>query len=211
MGAIPKLTDEQWKELLERLTLHAANKLMRLSWRGARLAKGGCPPGAAEAADFAAEAILSVIDGSRMWDAATQPDLLTFLRGVVDSKISHLVESAENRVTRRVLPRTDDDQQLTEAERVRSNDPSPDGLVADREWGQQFRAAIRKELEEDTISAGLLDCLDAGYEDRGEIATLLGIQVEDVYNAQKRLKKRVCAVMRKFETRKGHERSQPVR
>ena len=44
-----------------------------------------------------APAIGDVLDGTRAWDPEAHPDLLKFLRSVVDSKVSHLVREVENR------------------------------------------------------------------------------------------------------------------
>ena len=50
--------------------------------------RGGMAPGGIEAADLAAAAIVDILEGNRVWDPKAHPDLLNFLRSVVDSKVS---------------------------------------------------------------------------------------------------------------------------
>ena len=50
--------------------------------------------------DLAADAILKVLGGDRVWDPGRGP-LLPYLEGVVDSLISHLAASADNRIQER--------------------------------------------------------------------------------------------------------------
>ena len=91
------ISDRQWTVIMNRLTLHADNKLRRLIWRGVPGLRGGIPAGGIRAEDLAAEAIVDLLEGRRVWNATRDPDLLNWLRDVVDSKVSHLVECKENR------------------------------------------------------------------------------------------------------------------
>jgi len=99
---IPDLSDDEWGELVERLALHAYSKLRRLFWRGVPYTQGGVVPGGVSPEDLAAEAVESFLEGTRVWHKDKKPEFLDFLMSVVDSKVSHLVESAENRQSRRI-------------------------------------------------------------------------------------------------------------
>jgi hypothetical protein len=57
VGNVPNWSEEQWKETVERLTLHAYRKFVRLHWRGMPFSKGGSVPGGVTPQDVAAEAI----------------------------------------------------------------------------------------------------------------------------------------------------------
>jgi DNA-directed RNA polymerase specialized sigma24 family protein len=82
-----------WGEIGVRLTAYAVRKARNLRWRTGRvdaLAGGKTPE------DLAGEAILKVLDGERAWDPE-RGALLPYLQGVVDSLLSHLAASADNR------------------------------------------------------------------------------------------------------------------
>lgn len=199
MAEIPNLSDEQWSELTERLTLYADCKLVKRYWRGLRIKRGGTVTKGVDAGDLAADAIVSVIDGTRgSWDKERYPTFYDFLKSVIDSKISSLVRSGENRQTR-LLDHSHGEEHQPEAYTVTAKTRCPDEYVEDAEWKENFRSALAKELGDDTISLGLFDCLDAGMTDRSEIAEMLEVSVNDIYNAQKRLQRRVESVMKKQE------------
>jgi hypothetical protein len=84
-----------WEGLYPRLVLYAAGKLRRLTWRGKR--SGHIPEGRM-APDFAQEAILKTMDGTRKWNRG-EDSLFDHLTGVISSLISHLVDSKENQTT----------------------------------------------------------------------------------------------------------------
>lgn len=87
------LKSQDWKTIILRLTLHAEYKVNRLYWQTGR----DSLPGGTQTKDFVFEAIRKVYQGERLWDPAKHPDLLTYLKSVVDSLVSHLVESHEHK------------------------------------------------------------------------------------------------------------------
>jgi DNA-directed RNA polymerase specialized sigma24 family protein len=194
LANIPQLTDEQWAELVERLTLHAACRLLRLHWRGILCSRGGAIPGGVEPDDIASAAIVDVIEGKRSWDRKANPDFLKFLRGVVDSKVSHLVQEVENRKSRR-LALADSREEGATAHGVAGREPDPAEFVQDREAADRFRVRVMKALEGDEIAANVFECLDAEYTKPQEIAELLGLTVPEINNAQKRLRRKVSELL----------------
>jgi hypothetical protein len=162
LAKVPDLTTDQWTELVERLTLHASSKLRRLHWRGVSGSLGGKIPGGVEAADLAQWAILDVIEDKRAWDPEADPDFLKFLQGVVDSKVSHLVEGVENRKSRR-LGRASAGDESSDAYEIEARGPSPADLVANRETAEKFRTAVIKCLEDDDLAYKVLECLESEY------------------------------------------------
>jgi len=198
LATIPDLTSEQWDELAERLTLYASCRVIRLSWRGLRIRKGQSFLGL-DAADLAGEAIAAVIDGRReSWNIDAYPDFYRFLQSIVDSKISALVRSAENRRSRTLEPVDKKGSTVADFASI-PHSQSPDNLCEAVEWKEKFRVALEKELADDSISKGLFECLDAGMTDRSEIAELFGVSINEIYNAQKRLNPRVLRVMKKLD------------
>jgi hypothetical protein len=194
LATIPSLSDEEWGELLERLTLYAAYKMIRLYWRGVRGSRGGKTPGGLEPQDLAAEAVLSVIDGTRTWNHDVAPDLLGFLRGVVDSKISHLVESLENRVTRRANPSGCGSANPGTIE----TGIDPVEVSADAEYQERFRRLVTKAISGDKLVFKVFECLQAEITKPADMAVVLDVEVQQINNAQKRLRRKVAGVLKKL-------------
>lgn len=188
MIEVPNLSDAEWEELVGKLTLHAHCKLVKLYWRGVPYAKGGAVPGAPCAQDLAAEAIEAFLGGTRRWDKTNYPDLLQFLLSVVDSKISHLAESVENRKTRRIDTAKKDNEP---AYKLRDKSKRPDEIVIDEEVRLRTREAVLAELGDDELAKSLFECIEAEIMKPAEIAEYLGLDVSDVNNTQKRLRRAV--------------------
>src|SRR5215470_11842182 len=93
-----QLLAASWEAIGVQLTAYAIHKARNLQWRTGRadlLAAGFSPE------DVAAEAVRRVLDGTRSWDPQ-RGDLLSYLRAVVDSLMSHLVTSFDNRMLERL-------------------------------------------------------------------------------------------------------------
>ena len=181
---IPDLSDDEWEALVERLALYADSKLRKLYWRGVSYSEGGSVPGGVCPGDLAAQAIESFLDGSRNWDESKQPELVEFLMDVIDSKVSHLVESAENRKTRRI---DTTDRTREPAFRVKAKSRRPDQIVADNELRERIRTTVMAELDGDELAESVFECFEAEITKPKEIAELLGVETSEVNNAKKRL------------------------
>lgn len=203
VNPLDDMSDAEVTELVEYLTDYALRKMRKLFWRGVRFSGPRAARGQLSAAggispeDLAVEAIERFLDGRRAWDQEEAPDFRRFLRGAIDSMVSHLVKSAENCATR----------EAPVAAAAASGKPSPDSqvpargldaetpveLCLDREWRERFRAAVAKEIEGDPLLSDLLQCFGAGLSP-AETAEMLDIPVQDVYNAQKRLGRKLDKV-----------------
>jgi len=181
---------------------------MRLRWRGVPGTKGGRAPGGVQACDLAAEALVLVIEGRRAWDPVSHPDFEQYLRSIIDSRVSALVTSAENRRTRRVEsavpvadgPEAPDDP--PEAQFPDPMSPEPGDVVATRELRDQARALMEAELGNDPSALSILECLEADITKPAEIAELAGVSVEEIYNAQRRFRRAAEKVNRNLGQRK---------
>lgn len=88
------LEQANWIKIGLRLTKYATSKTKHLGWRTKNydsLAQGKTPE------DLAYKAIEKVFSGDRQWNPDKNPDLLDYLESVVDSLVSHLVESQNNK------------------------------------------------------------------------------------------------------------------
>jgi DNA-directed RNA polymerase specialized sigma24 family protein len=200
LAAIQDLSDDDLLKLLKRLTLHADRKLARLRWRGVQ---GGPPPGGVRAEDIASDAITAVIAGTRGWDQTSQPDLLKYLRSVVDSMISKLVNSLDNRRTRRLGPPGGSDESSSAYE-AGGREPDPAELASSREAAEAFRAPIVEALKGDDVAYQVFECLEADITKPADIAAYLGLPVAEVNNAQKRLRRKVDDAVKPRKKGKAH-------
>jgi len=176
-----ELADADWADIGIRLTAYASWKARTLRWR---LGREPLPPGRT-AEDVAADAIVKVLSGERAWEPQRGP-LLAYLRGVVDSLISHAVETAAvaRRATRELAreaaaPASDECHGARRIERLRR------ALAGDR---QHALLAV-------------LDAVAAHCEPRPQaLATHLATTVADVNNRLKRLRRAALRLMAKDST-----------
>lgn len=198
MDEILNLTNDEQTRLLKDLTAHALHKMRRLTWRGAYVRDGGSVPKGKEPADFALEAIKKALSGERGWNRVAYPTLKAFLRSVVDSEISHLVESTDNRYGRRTS------NQGPESFSVPLDHADPRTVVIDRDWKESFQKFALEELEGDEFLQDLFKCLEADITQPAEIAVMLDTTVDRVNNEKKRLNRKLAKLNpRVIPPRKG--------
>lgn len=185
------LSSEEQERLLRRLTHHALCKMRRLTWRGAYVARGGSVPGGYEPYDFALDAIRKALDGTRPRNREAYKTLESYLRSTIDSDISHLVESIDNRTGRRLSPPSAEDETATAYE-IAGSEPDPVTVAIDKDWQARFRKAPPKELKGENFLIELLECMEAEITAPQEIAEVLGTSVERVNNEKKRLRRRLA-------------------
>jgi hypothetical protein len=145
--------------------------------------------------DIAREAITRLFEGNRDWDPEKDPDVLQYLKGVVDSLISALVESAEVREVRVSLlyGETDDSAEVSpqgaptvvESTFLHHAPPSPVLVAQENELQERILTAV---AGDDSLELLVL-CLAEGHTKRTDIARELGESVDEVTNLKKRLQR----------------------
>jgi DNA-directed RNA polymerase specialized sigma24 family protein len=189
MSARNELLKADWEDIGIRLTAHAVWKARNLRWRTGQptLLAGGKTP-----EDVANEAMLKVIEGTRIWDAQRGP-LLPFLRRIVDSLLNQLADSADNRFQQRLAPGSVAD---AIAPRCVARTGIPDGAQpTPSDYNEhaavridQLRAALAQEHREDLLA--VMDAIAFHCEPKPQdIAVYLGTTVADVNNRLKRLRR----------------------
>ena len=188
LSRVRKLLEEQLtEEIMQRLMAHAVRKAQRLYWQGIR--NGPMPGG--DAHDVVITAVEKVWTGRRNWELDQQPDLFLYLKGVVDSEINNLVESKANRRLRVALPDVNTEDQ-------------PDDLVVPSVEEEESRREEERRSDDfflgfyDYLNAEpdlqkILDCFFDGIVKPRKIAAKLDVNAKDIYNARKRLDKRLKA------------------
>jgi hypothetical protein len=191
LAAYPELSEDEWTELIERLTQHASCRIFRHSWRGLRITQGGSVPGGVDPADLASAAITDVIGRERVWNPETAPNFLDYLRSVVDSKVSHLVNGLENRTTRRMTRAAAAGAEFD----APGHEPEPVTVLIDRETLERRRSEIVEAIRGKLVE-GIFECVESNMTKPADIAVLLEVPVKEIYIAQKRLKRKVEALLK---------------
>lgn len=193
-----QLRDANWRTIGKELAAYALARVRTYRWRtGNRrdLAEGQ------QAVDLAAEAIRRLMDGTRRWDP-NEVALVPFLRGVVDSLVSHLADSADN--ARQVrIPDGEDGEELGdrfEFDAARNDHhgllpdrpPDPETVLAAhrREFADKRLDQLLDEVKDNADLVAVVDALMRVDEPKpAAIAEHLGLEVSEVNNRLKRLRR----------------------
>ncbi len=178
------LEKQPWKEIMARLLLYADNKMQRLVWRGSF---GGHPPEGIQAKDLIQTVIEKVFSGNRTWNPDRHPDLVGFLMDALDSEISNLVRSFENR---RLRP----EASLAEGALERIDDVTPEVQLLNKEREGESEDLLLSFLEfltPDDELRKVVETIMDGIVKRADIAGHLGVTVAEVDARRKRLSRRV--------------------
>lgn len=165
-----QLNHVDWAEVGVRLTAYASWKARNLQWRTgcAEALAGGKTP-----EDLAADAILKVLGGDRAWDPNRGP-LLRYLEGVVDSLMSHLAASADNRIQ----------EAFSEAHDRAAAAPASDPA----ERIDRLRSVLERDRQQALLA--VVDAIAGRCEAKPQaIAQVLGTSVADINNRLKRLRR----------------------
>jgi len=173
------LKDVDWERITLKLIEYATYKAGRLYWQSGNyqnLSQGKAPE------DIAQEAIAKTLGGERTWDPNKQIDIFIHLKTVVDSLISHLVESDNHKRRQPLLhsPRK---------EGIDINKIPDPGPTQDEELTQEesyfrtlgkFRAAVKGDKELEAFLEAMID---------GEIK--IDIDIKRRYQLKRKIKRRL--------------------
>jgi DNA-directed RNA polymerase specialized sigma24 family protein len=147
-----------------------------------------------------------VLSGERHWEPQKEPDLKRYLMGVIDSLLSHLARHQDNRVLA-ALPDLENSASggVSPHEQAGSSagpwhtQPlyNPETVLLQKEQHehqQQGLQLLAEAAQDDPTVAQIIQAMRQGHHKAGEIATVLGIAVTEVYNAMKRLDRKIVRV-----------------
>lgn len=159
------------------------------------------------AADVVMESIRKILDGTRSWDPDAKDDLTIHLKGIIKSEISHLDDDDESKATGRLPTKKTSGSDTMEVEEllkranpmeehaaeIMASPPlNPVEVLEDKERLERDNAAMNEILERVKGDSGLEDvvlCIMEGITKPSEIAEKLGVDVKDINNRQKRLRR----------------------
>jgi DNA-directed RNA polymerase specialized sigma24 family protein len=188
------LVEADWKDIGVRLAGYASWKARNAAWRcgGSAVLAGG-----RTAEDIASEAILKVLAGDRGWDPDRGP-LLPYLRRVVDSLLSHLALSADNRLVQT------DGRRLAAGVPVQSLLGNP--TASSDERINELRRALARDRDEALLV--IVDAVLAGCEPRPQaLAATVGVAVHEINNRLKRLRRRAQSLVKDAEAAREVDRT----
>lgn len=175
------LATADWQDLWPRLLLFSQRRAARLFWRGEY---GGAMPGGVKPEDFVMKAIEQALSGERRWD--NKISLFAFLCGAISSMLNHAAESVENRITRRVDPRIEEYKLVAPATELADEESLP----------ERFVDSLR---DDPLVYKMVAHILSSNTDKPSQLARVLKISVRDVYNANKRLKRKLSEWQRLLE------------
>lgn len=199
-AALERIPREEWERIAMDLAAYAAANVRRLRWRtGNRkdLAQGQT------AEDIPQKAVELVLLGKRDWDPRKNPDLLQYLRDVVDSLVNNLVMSDDNRLMGR-LPQTDDGVDAEEMlKRAQPWDEHAEHLPRPPANAEELAIAVEEEeriagevfaaADENPELQRVVEAIMDGHGKPAEIAAATGFEVKRVYQLLRTLKRHVAS------------------
>lgn len=195
--AIKYIEEAEWESITLKLTRYAILKIGRLSWKNWK------PPKGLMAQDIVQEAIVSLFEEKRIWNRTKYPDLYWYLKSVIDSKVSHLYKLKEYKLTQ-PFPTTREGQEVEELlDKTDSADDNaaylaqtilnPNETLLEKEKKENdeaiinaFFEAIKGNIVLERVASLIMD----GYTKPSEIAEQMGIEAKEVYNLQKRFRRK---------------------
>jgi hypothetical protein len=204
--AISRISDDEWRGIAVELERYALSVSRHLRWRTNNALE---LPGGETVGSIVSKAIEKLFSGDRDWDPETQPEIKDYLKGVIDSLLNHLAESQENTLTT-VVPKPGSKDAPAWERGSSKRDPeadwlvpasrSPEAALLDQEQAIMEDRALELLIDECADDKILIDVLEAmmdGSETPGEISKAKGIPVKDVYNATKRLDRKLESVRKR--------------
>ena len=201
-AALAQLSDDALQTLILELGRYALSVSSRLYWRTGNAVD--LPRG--ETVDsIVSKALTQVLSGERRWNPQTAPDLQQYLMGVIDSLLSHLARHKDNTMLRAV-PRLDahpDDRREallrpTPGATAWHQEPQdPESVLLQHEQTAYEDRVLQHLLDvsqDDPLVTQIIWTMRDGHDKPGEVATALGLPVSDVYNAMKRLDRKMMRV-----------------
>jgi hypothetical protein len=200
-----RMTDDKLERMILELGYYAAKVGNEYRWRTKE--KEALPKGET-VNSVVSLALEKVLSGERRWNPAQQPDFMKFMRDVIDSLMNHLARGKDNVL---LTPAPDGDsegdwhtgskQAAHDVEWLARSEATPEQALIDKESQAQKDEAIQALLQEcagDQVLTKIVNAMLEGYAQCGEIAQVVGIEVKDVYNAMKRLDRKIASVSRRM-------------
>lgn len=205
--AVSRISDDEWRNIALELERYAISVSRNLRWRTRNPLE---LPGGETVTSIVSKAIEKLFSGEREWGPQNEPDIRKYLRGVIDSLLNHLAESQDNTLVT-VAPEPGSTNYPAWESGSQKRDPSVDWLVPpsrspEAALLQQEQAVVEdralelliEECAADAVLMAVLEAMMDGYDKPAEIAEHKGIPIKDVYNAAKRMDRKLEIVRKRL-------------
>lgn len=205
------LKRQDWPAIYKNLVKYSYWKLKKIQWHCGNKTSPE---------DIVDEAIENLWDGTRKWNP-NRVDIECFLRGVVNSKVSHIITSAEQSKFININSKAQSDQNdngFSECDRLdtlllhNSQAVSPESVLLKKEKqevAQKILDGIIDNCSGDDELEKIMDCLFDGIDKDSEMAERTKIPIERIYEIRRKLKAKAKVIFdkqasdRKLELIKG--------
>lgn len=199
------LENAPWEQIIPELLKYALNKINLKLFHSNSLLNGAYSSDIA--GDVVMESIKKLLDGTRSWDPDAKDDLTIHLKSVIKSEISHLYDDEESKKTRRFSTKNtsyDDPVEVEELLKIANPQEehaadimplpplNPEEVIEEKEQLERDNVAMANILERVKGAPELEDvvlCIMEGISKPREISSKLGVDVKDINNRQKRLRR----------------------
>ena len=201
---IGRMPEDELEKMILQLSYYACRVSSSYRWR---IKEKYALPNGETVNSIVSLAFQKVFSGERRWNPAQHPDFMNFMRDVIDSLINHLAWGKDNTSLSPVPAEGSEDylawhtgsKNAAPAEWLARSEATPERALIEKEWQVQKEEAIRLLLEEcagDPMLSKVVAAMLEGYDQCREIAEVAGIDVREVYNAMKRLDRKIASVSR---------------
>ena len=216
------LDQADWDDIIPKLLKHALSKLRRHFFYDNSPLGGSKIEQLAE--DLVIDAVGKLWDETVSWEHGKKDNLFYFLQGVINSQVSHLFDNDEYKTTGRFPVATSEgaatDVEVEELlkranphdEHARdltpSTPPNPEDALLTKEQEEQDKAnadALLERLKGDKELEDVFLCIMGGTTKPREIAQEMGVEVKQVYNLQKKLRRIYVDLQGQGRKEKGND------
>lgn len=176
-GVVDRMSDRDWQSLTLQLGRYALQKSRRFYWRTG--SSGELPDGEVTES-LVSKAVLLWMTGRRRWNRPESGDLQGFLKGVIDSLLSHTANGHDNRGISSddalyPVVRATQESELLQKERAAEAEQTLTDIVA--------------EAQRDTVVIEIIDAMRNGAATRRAIVSATGRSADAIDNGLKRLRR----------------------
>jgi hypothetical protein len=205
-----RMSQDELENLILHLGRYALKVCCKYRWRSGNpmeLPKG-------ETSDsIVSKAIKMVLDGSeRRWDPKKHPDVTKYLMDTLDSLINHLANCSENKLVKYESDCVGNDEKHWHTggpERGPTTDwlvrqETPESILLRKEDQALEDLALSMLVDScknDPVLLRVIESMQKGQDKPAEISHSTGIQVEEIYNAIKRLDRKAALVRRRMQSK----------
>lgn len=192
---VDRMSDRDWERLILELGRYAVFKSRRFYWR---TGQSGELPAGEMAESIVSKAILLWLTGRRRWNPDEYADLAAFLKGAIDSLLSHTALGSDNR-------KVDVRPPLLEADRASATDTPESDLLAREQAAATERtlAEVITQSREDPVAISIIEAVRGGALTRRDIVRSTGHPAGVIDNGLKRLRRIGAAVAARTQIGRG--------